>query len=199
MISRVHNMTFDTVALLAQEEDGWGRLIYLLLFLVLPMLNKFGEKIRNWAAAKEEQKQTAQASPSETPKGAQAAPPIVLQGEQRGAPPKIPVPVARAPRTVDHRAHQPTPVKARRVYPKQTRAKAARPPAPDARAQRMAAARHLAKEPQSSSPPQEHGKQRDHPALLLGRLDPQSLRSVVVLSEILQPPLALREGWPDAS
>ena len=199
-------MAFDTVSLIAQEEDGWGRMLYLLLFLVLPMLNKFGEKIRNWAAAKEEAKNAESPSPAKTPKGVarelQPAPRIVMKGELPAPPArraKVPVarvPQAAAPRSPASPSRLPSPVQARRVRPKKTRAKSARSPAPDARAQRMAAARNLARETSIAIPPQ---GPVNPPAPLFGRLDPQSLRSVVVLSEILKPPLALREDWPEAS
>ncbi len=194
-------MAVEPASLLAQEEPGWTKLLYLLIFFVFPVLNSLGEKIRKWAADKRVAKDAQPGRPTPAPKGVvgglQPAKQIVIRGERPASAPAVPLARAPRPQTQRRQAATPprpaTPMPARPVRPQKRHTKSTPPQQmTDARRERLAAIEKLARVIPEVSARRAHTPRSIAP-LLPGRVDPASLRSVIVLSEILRPPLALRD------
>lgn len=199
--------------MIAQEDRGWGNLLYLLVFVIVPVLKGLGAKLREKFG-----KETAEGVkdlPSSKPlKQLRPMQTSSTPGERTGRTATTDRPVARvsprmaqsAParpdaqpvRTGDAPSRmQPTPPPRARPVARRRPSKVARPAAAGARApvpeskpihtiQRM-----MNQEVQQRSA--ESRAERPRASLLPKRLDREALRRAVILSEILQPPLGLRD------
>lgn len=215
-------MVGPQVMLVGQDDFNLSDLLYLLIFFVFPLLNSLGAKIREKFGESSADADADSEFGPVAPKGSEQAPPDrgVLErtrraGEQMRRPNAPPAPASSAPkpppiakpvptthrrdqpiaRPVAPRKRQPTPKRGRRpAAPSTGRSRA--PQSQNAREDRLTTVEWLVAEEEELHA----GTSRPHRrSPLPERVDVATLRSAVVLSEILQPPLALREerygGW----
>lgn len=190
---------------IGQGESDWGNLLYLLLVVVLPLLGSFGQWIREKAGKKDEssagelipndkdtkpkrpgKRPPLPAKPFEVAKKPVAATPVKPSAvrQQPPAPPitKVPPkkPVATPP--------QPKAIpKAKPVVIKQEQ-----PPPRDMR-RAMVDAIVASDEEYDAIIMEDEPKSRPTKSLQLGRVNLGDLQRAIVMNELLQPPLALRE------
>ena len=199
------DMLVHDVNILAQDDNGgWGGLVYLLIFMVLPALKSFGVWLRKrFGEQTDEPEQTTDPS-RETPKRLKRAvrrETVAGTPKEERIPQAVPVkesppPLARPAASVRPRPAAPKrPVRRRRPEPPQQA-----PSTADVRRQRLSTIADIMEkstrpERQASPTAQPPGKR----PLLPRKLDRATLRSAIILSEILQPPLALRQDETDRS
>ncbi len=207
-------MEAPVLNILAQDDGGgWGNLLYLLVFLVLPALKSLGDWVRKrFGHDREVQDEVLQ--PKSQPRKPLKRPPpdeVVIiptpAGRVRPARPvkNVPVPpraasarpLAESPPTARPAApvlSRPTMPKrpVRRRGPVHPSVEQARPAKPKVRDERLSTMERLLRE-SAQAEKQRAGAAALKERLLPERLDRAALRSAIILSEILQPPLALRE------
>lgn len=201
---------------LAQEDGGgWTNLIYLLVVVVLPMLSRLGAKIRKKFGRGDQESETLdpQTLPPPQPKRRPTRPDsrqlaadskVVLTAEPTPTPP---IPRARPPRPQPLAATAPPP-RARPIEPQRRPKRAtAGGAAPQPNQTQIAAMliekndaqvgwleqerkQRAAKKARSAPPPAKAASTR---LILPDVITARDLRAAVILSEILRPPLALRE------
>ncbi len=200
---------FWTTALIAQRGEGsWEQLLYLLIFLVFPLLSQFGQWIREKAGAKKQTdanaadadasadpKPMTTVAPPERPKRARRAKKV----DRGQAPPSAPqgfppfVVVEEPPRSL-----VPPPV----ARPAPPPPRVAPPPREDQRAAEERAIRQAAiqaivekskqEEPVDAIVLEPHATDRRRRNISRRDLKRRELRRAIVINEILQPPVALR-------
>ncbi len=199
--------------MIAQEDSGWSNLLYLLVFVIVPALKALGTKLRE-KFGKETPEGLKDLPTSKPPMRPRSIRTSSVPGERTRRSAKADRPVTRvsprmaqpAParrdaqpvRTGDAPSRmQPTPPPRARPVARRRPSKVARPAAAATRApvpeskpihtiQRMMnqeAEQRLA----------QRRAERPRASLLPKRLDREALRRAVILSEILQPPLGLRD------
>ncbi len=219
--NRANRMALLTTPILAEDDFKLSNLLYLLVFFVLPLLSSLGAKLRK-KFDKGEGPGPAIGKLVEPPKRAKrvaspvqrgrAAPEIGKAGGPKSPPigPARPVKVLHKPVVVPPRA-EPAGVPARRLRSPDV----ARPAEPRP-ARRLVARRPMAPHRKAAAPEplvdrastllRPSGLERPETtieakpasprrALLPDKIDAESLRAAIILSEILCPPLALREDF----
>lgn len=191
------------VDFIAQEDSPWGSWVYLLFFIVLPFLKSLGEKLRKKFGPKTPDSDTELADPQQTRQHRPVPPDTVRQLR-----PSQTLEPQRAPsRTPPMTARPVAAGRVRRARPAQQRPSPSVQPQRSKRAARTKPAkpktRPLAPEIHSidltmqqddaERQAREHQTKRRRP-LLPKHLDTSELRRAIILSEILQPPLALRDS-----
>lgn len=198
--------------ILAQADFDWSNLLYLLIVFIFPALNALGEWIRKKSGKKSfgDEKpgnatddyevviedgqmvlRPAQTKPEPQSKPGPAPQPVA--GPSKPTPIPQPVP---APKPVARRVEAPLPPQPRRPVPApqprprpQRRTPIARPAAPVL----IGESDTTSVFDQSKVEVEQVGPARTGVSPLLGeKLDRQTLRKAVILSEIVAPPLALR-------
>lgn len=200
--------------ILAQSDDGggWGNIIYLLVFLVFPALNKLGQKLRERFSTEESDESPvptpdAEAPPVARPRRALATPavtpPVIGKArpdlslrrpvvEPRRPQPPVARPVIGPPASATEK--QAPPPRRHRRPP----AHAVPPPAPSQRRpvrERSVSPSIMAVDRRARRPTKEDSKPTERKAqdrLLPEILRPSDMRAAVILSEILRPPIGLR-------
>jgi len=177
----------ECTAILARFDD-FSNLWFIVALLVIAAARAFGEKLKDKA-----EEQPYKKSPSVTPKPpGQARPPRPAPPAQRR--PRPPVPAGRGPVIViaPEESPQPqlsqpaAPPRARPASPRPARAQA-RPPTIAAEPSKRTQAGFKPLDHKNSKPAQPSTRQRF-------RVSRKTMRRAVILSEILKPPLALREN-----
>jgi hypothetical protein len=197
-------LAFAETSLAQTRELDWGQLLTLAVFILIPLLGTLGKKLREgFDKKKEASSQAAPPGRSQKPRprvpGQRPGPPERVRPASRSkAPPRRPrakpvVPGSAQPRRPARRAV--APVSARRVAQP-------RPARPDSavaareREARMAVAEqiHSMAQEQVSEPEVMLAKvvEDEHASDWTRSLNRDELRRAMVLSEILRPPIALR-------
>ncbi len=215
-------MFFPEQSILGQEETDLGSLVWVLVVVVLPLLSTLGAKLRKRFGRQEGASDGVLTPLPRTARGVRPASGDVGPTRRPGSAPRIPAPQGErrgSPRPVMKGPPKAVPIPVQRnvlieLPPSpQMQAKPVRRagPAREVRGKkgqhRRPAAVHTEERRERASTIQrlmrETAEARSQPGkekLVARRILPKKLRaadmrSAVVLSEILQPPLALREGW----
>ncbi|MCH7527890.1 MAG: hypothetical protein IID39_10680 [Planctomycetes bacterium] len=199
--------------MIAQEDRGWGNLLYLLIFFILPALKALGTKLREKFGKEtpEDLKDLPTSKPPMMPRPVRTS---SVRGERTRRPATTDRPVARVSprmaqpvparpdaqpvRTGDAPSRiQPTPPPRARPVARRRPSKVARPVAAETRtpvpeSKPIHTIQRIMKE-EAQQRLAESRAEKPRASLLPKHLDREALRRAVILSEILQPPLGLRD------